>query len=80
MPRTRTRPICADVSLAGYLDDFGDVPSREAYLDVVPTMAQDAIDSGSPDNNPRKPTAEEIEDLFVTVYDDALAPDSPRRS
>ncbi|MFC6835507.1 iron-containing alcohol dehydrogenase [Halomarina ordinaria] len=72
--------VCEDVSLASYLDEFGDVPDREAYLDVVGTMAQDAIDSGSPDNNPRRPTREEIEDLFVTIYDDALAPDSPRRS
>ena len=72
--------LCADLNLTGYLDDFGEVPAREAYLDVVDEMTQDAIDSGSPDNNPRKPTREEIADLYVTIYDDALAPDSPRRS
>ncbi|MDX1745494.1 MAG: iron-containing alcohol dehydrogenase, partial [Halobacteriales archaeon] len=72
--------LCEDVSLASYLDEFGEIPSREDYLEVVPKMAQDAIDSGSPDNNPRKPTKAEIEELFVRVYDDALAPDSPRRS
>ena len=72
--------LCTDVGLATYLEDFGDVPDREAFLDVVPEMAQDAIDSGSPANNPRKPTKEEIEELFVQVYDDALAADSPRRS
>ncbi|WIV68176.1 iron-containing alcohol dehydrogenase [Natrialbaceae archaeon AArc-T1-2] len=72
--------LCEDVSLASYLDDFGEIPSREEYVDAVGKMAQDAIDSGSPDNNPRKPTREELEELFVTVYDDALAPDSPRRS
>ncbi|MFB6068675.1 MAG: iron-containing alcohol dehydrogenase [Halobacterium sp.] len=71
--------LCDDLTLTSYLDDFGDVPARDAYLDVVGKMAQDAIDSGSPANNPRKPSREEIEDLFVTVYDDALAPDSPRR-
>jgi alcohol dehydrogenase class IV len=43
-------------------------------------MAQEAIASGSLDNNPRKPIREEIEELFVTVYDDALVPDSLRRS
>jgi alcohol dehydrogenase class IV len=43
-------------------------------------MTQDAFDSGSPDNNPRKPTRDELEELFVRVYDDALAPDSRRRS
>lgn len=72
--------LCDAVDLASYLDEFGEIPAREEYLEVVPKMAQDAIDSGSPDNNPRKPTAEEIEELFVTLYDDALAPDSPRRS
>ncbi|WP_338738698.1 iron-containing alcohol dehydrogenase [Haloplanus salilacus] len=72
--------LCEDVDLTGYLDDFGEVPSREAYLDVVDEMAQDAIDSGSPDNNPRKPTREELVDLYTIIYDDALAPDSPRRS
>jgi alcohol dehydrogenase class IV len=56
------------------------VPSREEYLEMVPEMTQDAFDSGSPDNNPRKPTREELEDLFVRVYDDALAPSSKRRS
>jgi len=72
--------LCEDISLVDYLDDFGDVPSREEFLDVVPDMTQDAFDSGSPDNNPRKPTREELEALFVRVYDDALAPDSRRRS
>jgi alcohol dehydrogenase class IV len=72
--------LCEDISLVDYLDDFGEVPSREEYLDVVPDMTQDAFDSGSPDNNPRKPTRDELEELFVTVYDDALAPDSRRRS
>ncbi|MFD1634247.1 iron-containing alcohol dehydrogenase [Haloplanus ruber] len=72
--------LCADLDLTGYLDDFGEVPTREEYLDVVDEMAQDAIDSGSPENNPRKPTRDEIADLYLTIYDDALAPDSPRRS
>ncbi|WP_299333076.1 iron-containing alcohol dehydrogenase [Haloplanus sp.] len=72
--------LCEDVSLTGYLDSFGEVPPREAYLDVVDDMAQDAIDSGSPANNPRKPTRGELVDLYLTIYDDALAPDSPRRS
>lgn len=72
--------LCESVDVAGYLDEFGTVPDRETYLDLVPEMTQDAIDSGSPANNPRKPTRSEIEDLFVSLYDDALAPDSPRRS
>ncbi|MEY7851653.1 iron-containing alcohol dehydrogenase [Natrarchaeobius sp. A-rgal3] len=72
--------LCEEVSLTSYLEQFGDIPSREEYLEVVPKMARDAIDSGSPANNPREPSPEELEELFVTVYDDALAPDSPRRS
>jgi alcohol dehydrogenase class IV len=71
--------LCEDISLTGYLEDFGEVPSRAEYLEMVPEMTQDAFDSGSPDNNPRKPTRGELEELFVTVYDDALAPDSRRR-
>ena len=39
---------------------------------TVLEMADDAIASGSPDNNPRKPTAAEIEELYVDVYDDVL--------
>jgi alcohol dehydrogenase class IV len=72
--------LCEDLRLTSYLDDFGEIPPREEYLDIVEEMTQDAIDSGSPDNNPRKPTREEIEELYVTIYDDALGPDSPRRS
>lgn len=72
--------LCTEVNLASYLDEFGDVPDRSEYLEIVPKMAQDAIDSGSPANNPRKPTLAEIEDLFIQIYDDTLAPDSPRRS
>ena len=72
--------LCATVNLASYLEEFGEVPDRETYLEAIPKMATDAVDSGSPDNNPRKPTEAEIEELFVRIYDDALAPDSPRRS
>lgn len=72
--------LCTDVDLADYLDTYGEIPDRETYLAFVPEMTSDAIDSGSPANNPRKPTADEIEELFITLYDDALAPDSPRRT
>lgn len=66
--------LCDDLELAGYLTEYADVPDREDYLDVVPEMTQDAIDSGSPANNARTPTREEIEDLYVRLYDDAIAP------
>lgn len=72
--------LCEDADLTGYLEDHGNVPPRDEYLEIVDEMAEDAINSGSPANNPRKPTEEEIRDLYIKLYDDALAPDSPRRS
>jgi len=72
--------LCEDVNLYGYLDEFGEVPSRDAYLGAVDGMVQDAIDSGSPANNPRKPTRDELADLYTAIYDDALDPEGPRRS
>lgn len=51
------------------------VPSPRAYgIDenrwtrLVPTMAQQALASGSPGNNPAVPTAEEIETLYAEVW------------
>lgn len=67
------RELCEDVSLYGYLGEFADVPDRAAYASVVGEMAEDAIASGSPANNPRVPTREEIETLYLKVYDDVLA-------
>ena len=32
-------------------------------------MARDALDSGSPQNNPRVPTKEEIKELYMVCYD-----------
>lgn len=72
--------LCEEINLTGYLEEFGDVPDRDSYLAIVDDMVADAFDSGSPENNPRKPTRPELEALFIRVYDDALAPDSPRRS
>lgn len=66
------RQLCEDISLYDYLSDFAEVPSRETYAGLVGEMASDAVASGSPDNNPRKPTSEEIEQLYMDVYDDVL--------
>lgn len=41
---------------------------RAAWDALVPTMAQQALASGSPGNNPRVPTAEQIEHLYATIY------------
>ncbi len=42
--------------------------SREALEQALPKMAADALASGSPANNPRVPTAEEIVELYRQAY------------
>jgi len=58
-----------------------EVPSPEAYgidharyMALLPTMAKQAIASGSPANNPVVPDVEEIVNLYRQVY---RAEDSP---
>ncbi|GLQ12101.1 alcohol dehydrogenase [Devosia yakushimensis] len=53
------------------------VPTPKAYgIDqmqwsaLIPFMADQALASGSPGNNPRVPTADEIRDLYVAVWND----------
>ncbi|WP_371195825.1 iron-containing alcohol dehydrogenase [Glaciecola sp. SC05] len=38
------------------------------YIDVLDTMAEQALASGSPSNNPLVPTFEQIKQLYVQVY------------
>lgn len=42
--------------------------SREALTDALDKMADDALASGSPQNNPRVPTADEIKSLYLEAY------------
>jgi alcohol dehydrogenase class IV len=42
--------------------------SAESFERALPKMAADAIASGSPANNPRVPSAEEIIDLYRLAY------------
>lgn len=42
--------------------------NEEAFMDAREKMAKDALDSGSPANNPKVPTSEEIMELYQTVY------------
>ncbi len=42
--------------------------SKTALTDALDKMASDALDSGSPQNNPRIPTAEEIKSLYLEAY------------
>jgi len=42
--------------------------SAQRYEELLPLMASQALASGSPGNNPRVPTSEEIIDLYRRVY------------
>lgn len=42
--------------------------AEEKYFALLPTMAQQALDSGSPGNNPRVPTPDQIVDLYKEVW------------
>lgn len=42
---------------------------REAFFAKMPLMAQQALASGSPQNNPRVPSAEEIVALYESLWD-----------
>jgi alcohol dehydrogenase class IV len=42
--------------------------SEQKYFDAVPTMAAQALASGSPQNNPRVPTADEIIQLYQEIW------------
>jgi alcohol dehydrogenase class IV len=46
------------------------VPDRSRFLALAPRMADAAIASGSPGNNPRKATEEDIADLYRRAYDE----------
>jgi alcohol dehydrogenase class IV len=46
--------------------DYGIAEDR--YMDLLPTMAEQALASGSPGNNPRVPSAAEIMELYKRVY------------
>jgi alcohol dehydrogenase class IV len=41
---------------------------EQRYLELLPVMASQALASGSPGNNPRVPSVEEIIDLYKRVY------------
>jgi len=46
--------------------------SEERYFSLIPTMAQQALASGSPQNNPRIPTSEEIEKIYRQIWETLL--------
>src|SRR5262245_50061756 len=42
--------------------------SKDAWEESIPTMVEQAIASGSPANKPLIPSAEEIEQLYLTLW------------
>jgi len=42
--------------------------AQERYFEVIPTMAKQALASGSPQNNPRVPSTSEIEQLYREIW------------
>jgi 1,3-propanediol dehydrogenase len=55
------RSLCQDLQIPG-LTGLGIDPDK--LMALAPTMAKDALASGSPGNNPRLPTVEEIVELY----------------
>jgi alcohol dehydrogenase class IV len=55
------RALCRDLRIPG-LTGLGIDPDK--LMALAPTLAKDALDSGSPGNNPRVPTPEEIVELY----------------
>ncbi|MFD2727843.1 iron-containing alcohol dehydrogenase [Enterococcus camelliae] len=62
----RVKQLCQELNIPN-LGDWG--IKREEFEEVLNKMAFDALDSGSPNNNPRIPTHEEIVELYLTCYD-----------
>ncbi|MFG0524995.1 iron-containing alcohol dehydrogenase [Pseudomonas sp. zjy_9] len=42
--------------------------NRERFFELMPTMAQQALASGSPGNNPRVPTVEQMVELYSSLW------------
>jgi alcohol dehydrogenase class IV len=55
-----------DATQAAIRKRYG-IPEQK-YFEAIPVMAAQALASGSPQNNPRIPTAEEIAQLYRQVW------------
>ncbi|SER18810.1 Alcohol dehydrogenase, class IV [Amphritea atlantica] len=42
--------------------------ARQQFFDLMPTMAEQALASGSPNNNPRVPSAEQIVEIYKQLW------------
>ena len=59
------KKLCSDVRVP-QLRDL-DIPEKE-YFQLIPQMAKDGMESGTPLVNPRKPTEEDMVELFKKAY------------
>ncbi|WDV07585.1 iron-containing alcohol dehydrogenase [Lysinibacillus irui] len=62
---TSIKEMCKHMKI-GNLKQWG--IEEQAYYDAIPKMAEDAIASGSPSNNPKVPTKEELMELYKIAY------------
>src|SRR5699024_6702168 len=62
----QVKQLCVDLDIPN-LKMWG--VNKEELEELIPKMADDAIDSGSPANNPRVPTKKEIEELYRLCFD-----------
>jgi len=60
------KKLCMDLNIPN-LKDYGIV--QQSFGNALDKMASDALKSGSPANNPKVPTHEEIKQLYVDCYD-----------
>ncbi len=59
------KELCKRMNI-GNLQQWG--IENDAYYAAIPKMAVDAIASGSPGNNPKVPTYEELMELYKMAY------------
>ena len=60
------KDLCRKMSITN-LRDYG--IEKEAFYQSLDKMATDALASGSPANNPKVPSFEELKNLYKVVYD-----------
>jgi alcohol dehydrogenase class IV len=60
------KKLIVDVKIPS-LEELG--VEKKRLDELAPKMAEAAIDSGSPGNNPRQATKEEIVELYSITYD-----------
>ena len=59
------KELCKKMNI-GNLKDWG--IDEQAFYNAIPKMATDALASGSPANNPKVPTKEELMELYKVAY------------